>query len=119
MVDQPTPVRLRNTCSDENIAAAWESVNDDLNLSIPRHAQELGLSQTLTWPILRKDLDLFPYKIQSIQELKPNDHLQGRQSADWALQQLKIDPDFGKKGNFSDEVHFCLNGFLDKQTCRI
>ena len=97
VVDQPTPVCRRNARSAENIAAVRESVNDDPNLSIPRRAQELELSQTSTWRILSKNLDLFPCKIQLIQELRSNNDLQRRQIANWTLEQLKIDLDLGKK----------------------
>ena len=100
MVDQPTSVvRRRNDRSDGNIAAVRESVSEDPNLSIRRRAQEFGLSQTSTWQILCKDLGLFPYKIQLTQKLKPNDHLQRRQFADWAREQLEIDSDFAKKNH--------------------
>ena len=76
VVDQSTSVCHRNARSDENIVAVLESVSEDSNLSIRRRAQELRLSQTSTWrQILHKDLDIFPYKIQLIQELKPNHHL--------------------------------------------
>ncbi|XP_055318908.1 uncharacterized protein LOC129576887 isoform X2 [Sitodiplosis mosellana] len=40
--------------------------------------------------------------------------LKRRQFADWTLDQLKADPDFGSKIIFSDEAH-CVN----KQNCRI
>jgi len=40
-----------------------------------RRSQELGLSATSTWRILRRDLGLHPYKIQLTQELKINDIL--------------------------------------------
>ncbi|EFN79652.1 hypothetical protein EAI_17038, partial [Harpegnathos saltator] len=56
--------------SAENIVAVSESVQDNPRQSIPRRAQELGLSQTSTWRILRRDLGLHPYKIQLAQELK-------------------------------------------------
>ena len=39
--------------------------------------------------------------------------------ADWALEQLEVDGNFGKKIIFSDEAHFCFNGFVNKQNCRI
>ena len=97
VVDQPTPVDHRNPSSNENIAAFRESVNEGADLSILRRAQELGLSQSSTWRILHEDLGLFPYKIQSIQEQKPNEHLQRRQFADLAQEQLEIYPNFGKK----------------------
>ena len=60
VVDQSMPVGHRNARSDENIAAVRESVSDNPNLSIPRRAQELELSRTSTWRILRKDLGFFP-----------------------------------------------------------
>jgi len=68
------PIRQRTSRSIENIAAVEASVAEDRNLSIPRRSQQLGLSQTTTWRILRKDLGLHPYKIVLTQELKPLDH---------------------------------------------
>ena len=53
------------------------------------------------------------------QELKPNDHSLRRIFADWALKQLEVDANFGKKIIFSDEAHFWMNGFVNKQNCRI
>lgn len=117
--DQPAPLRTRNARSVENIAAVSESVHENPRQSIPRRAQELGLSQTSTWRILRRDLGLYPYKIQLTQELKVNDHRQRRLFANWALDRLEEDPNFGRKIIFSDEAHFWLNGYVNKQNCRI
>lgn len=117
--NQPTPVRQRNARSAENIAAVRESVQENPRQSIPRRAQELGLSQTSTWRILRRDLGLHPYKIQLTQELKVNDHRQRRLFADWASERLEEDPNFGRKIIFSDEAHFWMNGYVNKQNCRI
>lgn len=39
--------------------------------------------------------------------------------ADWAEEQLETDPLFYQKIVFSDEAHFQLNGFFNKQNCRI
>jgi len=80
--NQLTPVRPRNAKSAENIAAVRESVRENLRRSISRRSQELGLSVTSTWRILRRDLGLHPYKIQLSQELKVNDHRQRRVFAD-------------------------------------
>lgn len=116
--DNRPPVRQRNARSNENIAAVKESVADRLNLSITRRSQELGLSYSTTWRILRLDVGLHPYKIVLTQQLKPQDHLLHREFADWALEQLANDPDFGQKIIFSDEAHFWLNGYVNKQNCR-
>lgn len=64
------PVRQRTGRSTENIAAVRASVENEPNQSIPRRSQELGISQSTLWRILRKDLRLHPYKIQLTQELK-------------------------------------------------
>ncbi|CAK9801727.1 Transposable element Tc3 transposase [Anthophora quadrimaculata] len=119
VADRAVPLRRRNARSKENIDAVAESVSEDPNLSIPRCAQAVGLSATSTWRILRKDLGMHPYKIQLTQELKPQDHQARRTFTDWALQQLQTDPNFGEKVIFSDEAHFWLNGFVNKQNCRI
>jgi len=70
--------------------------------------EELGLSATSTWRILRRDLDLHPYKIQLTQELKVN-HRQRRVFTDWVLEQLEINPNFAKQIIFSDEAHFWMD----------
>ena len=115
----PTPVRAKTARSAENIAAVRDSVQENPRQSILRRSQELGLSQTSTWRILRQDLGLHPYKIQLTQELKVTDHRQRRLFADWATVRLAEDPNFGRKIIFSDEAHFWMNGYVNKQNCRI
>ncbi|XP_050310837.1 uncharacterized protein LOC126747933 [Anthonomus grandis grandis] len=68
---------------------------------------------------MRRDLKLHAYKIQLTQELKPQDHGQRRTFAAWALEQLQVDPAFARKIIFSDEAHFWMNGYVNKQNCRI
>lgn len=118
LLDVPVPIRLRTARSNENIAAVNESIRNDPNQSISRRSQELGLSQTTLWRILRKDLGLHPYKIKLTQELKPLDHLKRRNFSDWALGKLHENPEFHRKIIFSDEAHFWLNGFVNKQNMR-
>ena len=65
--DVPVPVRARSARSVENIAAASASVQEDANVSLTRRSQQLGLSVTSLWRILRKDLGLHPYKINLTQ----------------------------------------------------
>ena len=101
------------------IAAVAESVREDPSQSITRRSQELEISRTSLWRILRKDLSLYPYKIQLTQELKPQDHARRRTFADWVLERQEIDPNFCDKVIFSDEAHFLLSGSVNKQNCRI
>ncbi|GFW93446.1 hypothetical protein TNCV_46491 [Trichonephila clavipes] len=37
----------------------------------------------------------------------------------WARNEIAIVPDFHKRILFSDEAHFWLNGYVNKQNCRI
>ncbi|GFU41327.1 transposase [Trichonephila clavipes] len=37
----------------------------------------------------------------------------------WAQNEISVVPDFHKRILFRDEAHFCLNGYVNKQNCRI
>ncbi|GFW66331.1 DUF4817 domain-containing protein [Trichonephila clavipes] len=93
LIDNSHPQRRRTVRTEEAIATVEGSIEEDPNESIRHRAQELDLCPSTLWKILRKDLGLRAYKIQLVQELKPNDH-QAR-------------------------PHFWLNGYVDKQNCRI
>ena len=47
--------------------------------------------------ILHKDLGMTPYKVQLVQESKPNDHPMLFRFAKWACDEFTEDADFGKK----------------------
>ena len=119
LLDDTRPNRPRPARSEENIAAVAQSVRDDSDESIRRRSQQLGLSYGTTWTILRKDLGLVAYKIQLVQELKPTDLPARRRFSVWALERLAEDPLFSTNILFSDEAHFWLNGYVNKQNCRI
>ncbi|GFY31246.1 putative DD41D transposase [Trichonephila clavipes] len=42
-----------------------------------------------------------------------------RRSVEWAQNEIAVVPDFHKRILFSDEAHFWLNGYVNKQNCRI
>lgn len=90
------------------VASVSQSVAEEPRLSIPRRAQQLGLSYGTLWRILHLDLHLHPYEVQLVQELKPRDHLMRRQFADWVIEQETADPVFSNKIFFSDEAHFWI-----------
>ncbi|GFV51179.1 hypothetical protein TNCV_2013191 [Trichonephila clavipes] len=48
-----------------------------------------------------------------------NDHQARRRFVEWAQNEMAIVPDFHKRILFSDEAHFLLNGYVNKQNCRI
>ncbi|GFW14113.1 hypothetical protein TNCV_3547021 [Trichonephila clavipes] len=48
-----------------------------------------------------------------------NDHQARRRFVEWAQNEIVVVPDFHKRILFSDEAHFWLNGYVNKQNCRI
>ncbi|GFX32081.1 DUF4817 domain-containing protein [Trichonephila clavipes] len=48
-----------------------------------------------------------------------NDHQARRRFVAWAQNEIAVVPDFHKRILFSDEVHFWLDGYVNKQNCRI
>ncbi|GFX38509.1 DUF4817 domain-containing protein [Trichonephila clavipes] len=51
--------------------------------------------------------------------IHPNDHQARRRFVEWAQNEIAVAPDFHKRSLFSDEAHFWLNGYVNKQNCRI
>lgn len=58
--------RHRSVSTKENIAAVSAAVDENLNLSIHRRYQQLGLFASTTWKILQKNISIRPYKIQLV-----------------------------------------------------
>ncbi|GFT96147.1 uncharacterized protein TNCV_1884701 [Trichonephila clavipes] len=48
-----------------------------------------------------------------------NDHQARRRFIEWAQNEIAVLPDFHKRILFTDEAHFWLNGYIDKQNCHI
>ncbi|GFV59175.1 uncharacterized protein TNCV_2339161 [Trichonephila clavipes] len=48
-----------------------------------------------------------------------NDHQARRRLLEWAQNEITVVPDFHKRILFSDEAHFWLNDYVNKQNCRI
>ncbi|GFS48994.1 DDE superfamily endonuclease [Trichonephila clavipes] len=48
-----------------------------------------------------------------------NVHQARRRFVEWAQNEIAVVPDFHKRILFSDKAHFWLNGYVNKQNCRI
>ncbi|GFX78502.1 putative transposable element [Trichonephila clavipes] len=48
-----------------------------------------------------------------------NDHQAKRRFVEWSQNEIAVVPDFHKQILFSHETHFWLNGYVNKQNCRI
>lgn len=81
--------------------------------SARKHAAALGLSARSTRRILHEELKFHPYKLAVVQELNPRDFV-ARENASEALIGLPNDTIVF----FSDEAHFHLSGYVNKQNMR-
>ncbi|KAA5588277.1 DUF4817 domain-containing protein, partial [Pseudomonas aeruginosa] len=66
--------RPRSIRTEENVSEVAVSVRRDPQQSSRKRSAELAISRSALRRILTKDLKLHPYKLQLVQELKPNDH---------------------------------------------
>lgn len=114
-----SPGRNRIVRTEQNIAVVQDSVAVSPQKSLHRRSQQLGISPSSLHRILKFDLHMHAYKIQLTQYLKPTDHHQRRLFAQWILAKQEEDNNFAKRIIFSDEAHFHLCGFVNRQNCRI
>lgn len=110
--------RPRTGRSIENIRRVRESIAEDPRTSTERRATQLGMSRTSLRRILKLDLHAFPYKIQVAQQLLPRDHQQRLQYCHSLLNVNDNIDDFPHKLIMTDEAHFNLSGFVNKQNYR-
>lgn len=64
---------MRTLRTEKNIAAVVTRVNEDREMSICHHFQQLDLCYSTPWKILSVDLGLKDYKLQLLQQLKRKD----------------------------------------------
>lgn len=117
--DRARPPRPFSVRTAETIAAVQHSVAVSPTTSSRRRSLELGVARTTLRRILRQDCVMWPYKVQLTQELKDTDHTARRAFAKCMIDEINRDPQFFNKIIFSDEAHFHLNGYVNKQNCRI
>ena len=86
--------------------------------SLRRISQEVGISVSSTYKIMKKNLSLIPYKIRVVQQLLPPDYLKRKNFAAWFIRQCQFDSDFLHRILYSDKAHFHLNGCVNKQNSR-
>lgn len=101
----------------ENVATVSGIIQQQPRRSVRRIAAETGLKRSSTHTILRSSLHMFPYKIQSHQAIPAS---AVRQRLDFANRMLNmINEGFDVDCIwFTDEAHFHLNGFANKQNWR-
>jgi hypothetical protein len=99
----------------ENVAIATEAIEPSPRRSVRRHATSLGLSEASVLRILHKDLHFYPCKIQITHALHEHDYENRVNFCQTILQLINHNQDVVNNLLMSDEAHFHLSGFVNKQ----
>lgn len=110
--------RPRSAINDDSIEVVRCFFEENEQYSIRQASLDLNINRESVRLILRKKIKSFPYKIQLFQQLTQWDKDRRDQFAfrmsRW-IQRGKVDP---KKIWWSDECHFWLSGYVNKQNYR-
>ncbi|GFU21544.1 hypothetical protein TNCV_3827471 [Trichonephila clavipes] len=112
--------------------AHWHlSVRDWLNITVPNQwivRKEPPDKARIVWPPRSPILTPWDFHLRGSCQviysqfglaIHQNDHQARRRFVEWAQNEIAVVPDFHKRILFSDEAHFWLNGYVNKQNCRI
>ena len=102
----------RRAVSIERVANATDQ---SPKKSTRRLAQQVHNPGCNVLRILRKDLNLYPCKLQIVQKLRQQDKIHRITFCDWLFNRID---EFVRHLITSDEAHFHLSRYLIKQNCR-
>lgn len=103
----------------ENIDAVRKSFENNPQQSTRSASIDLEISRTSVQRILRKDLGIYPYKIQVGQRLTEQDALKRLEFGNQICESIDRNLIDITKVIFSDEAHFYLDGYVNRQNYRI
>lgn len=109
------PISVR---TPQNIERVRTAIERSPRRSARRHSTALGISNRTVRRILHKDLHLHPYKIQIVQALNGTDYVSRQRFCAEFLDLINQDEDIVNNLWMSDEAHFHLSGYVNKQNFR-
>lgn len=110
--------RKPTAMTDENITAIQSVMMENPRTSTRRLAQQVNVSHTTAYKAIRKELEMFPYKITAVHQLLPIDHHARLHFCEWISEVVQNEPDFLSRCFFTDEAWFYLNGYVNSQNSR-
>lgn len=102
----------------ENIDRVRDALTRSPRKSARRHSAQLGLSNRSVRRILKNDLHYHPYKMQIVQALQPNDYNHRIRFCQAMLNVIGTNGERVHNLWMSDEAHFHLSGYVNKQNFR-
>ena len=104
---------------DEVIDTLAQLYKDNPMTSIRNAAQHVPVGKTTVNKIVKKYLNLYPYKIQMVQALQPPDYEKRAQFAATLLERSDRDGGYLNRVLFTDEATFHVSGRVNRHNVRI
>jgi hypothetical protein len=101
-----------------NIERVANAIAQSPRKSTHRLAQQVNITHTSVRRILKNDLKLYPYKVQLLHQLLPADSVHRVTFSEWFVNKCREENDFVQYLITSDEAHFHLSGYVNKQNFR-
>lgn len=111
----PSTGRKKTATTDDKINEVCDLMKNKLGMSVRRAALASNISIGSVHKIAKSIINLFPYKIKILHELKPPDYNKRKKFSEWFLSINGIEKNFIA----SDEAYFHLNGAVNNHNCRI
>lgn len=108
----------RSVRTPENIERVRVAMTRSPRTSARRHSIGLRISNSSLRRVLKLDLHYHPYKIQVVQALNENDFAARRHFCETFLGMIEENEDLHTLLWMSDEAHFHLSGYVNKQNFR-
>lgn len=114
-INQPRPGPSRTSRTEEIINEVAASVRRNSRLLIRKRAAAFNVTKSTVERVLKRDLKFHPYKIQIVQKINENDHNLSKSFCQTIIERFRTLNTVFR----SDEAHFHLNGYGNKQNCRL
>lgn len=110
--------RPRTVRTPENVERVRTAILQSPQRSARRHSVALHMSDRSVRRMLHMDLHFHPFKMQVVQQLLPRDLNQRMEFCTKFLEMIEAQPQFLSHFIMSDEAHFHLSGYVNKQNFR-
>lgn len=95
-----------------------EIMENDPQTSVRHLSQQINLSVGTTHKLLKKDIQLYPYRVTAVQELLEIDYPRRLQFCNWFVN-MNNNGELSQRVIFTDEAWFYKKGYLNSQNTRI
>ena len=118
-IDQGNEHRGRTSVEPQIVEAIGNIHKENPSTSIRQVAQQVPVCKTSVHKVVRKNLKLYPYKIQMLQSLEHPDYEKRESFARTVLDLINTDATFLQRVCFTDEATFHVSGNVNRHNVRV